>query len=53
MKYGVRIILDQIEVEADNEEEAKEFAQEVYDGDARTHLDYGLSVIDYEVEALE
>lgn len=53
MKYGVRIILDEIEVEAGSEEEAKNIAQDIYDGDAHTKLYAGLSVVDYEVEELE
>lgn len=53
MKYGVRIILDQIEVEADSQEEAEQIAQDIYDGDAHTRLYAGLSVVDYEVEELE
>ncbi len=53
MKYGVRIILDQIEVEADSQEEAEEIAQDIYDSDAYTRLHAGLGVIDYEVEELE
>lgn len=44
MKYSVRIILSEIEVEAESKEEAEEVAMDVYEGDARTHLDYGLAV---------
>lgn len=53
MIYGVKIILDEIEVEAENKEHAKEIAQEIYDSDAYTRLHAGLSVVDYEVERLE
>lgn len=53
MKYSVRIILDSIEVEAGNREEAEQIALDIYEGDARTQLDYGLSVVDYETEELE
>lgn len=53
MTYGVRIILDEIEVEAENEDQAKEIAQDIYDSDAYTRLHAGLSVVDYEVELLE
>lgn len=53
MKYGVRIILSEIEIEADSKEEAEEIALDVYDGDGRTHLDYGLAVDEVEVEELE
>ncbi len=53
MKYGVRIILDEIEVEAESKEEAIEIAQDVYEGDTHTHLQYGLGIVDYEVEELE
>lgn len=53
MAYNVRIILDEIEVDAENEEQAKEIAQEIYDSDAYTRLHAGLSVVDYEVEPLE
>lgn len=52
MKYGVRIILDEIEVEAETEEEAREIAQEIYDSDAYTRLHAGLGVVDYEVERM-
>ena len=38
---------------AENEDEVKEVAQYVYDMDARTRLDSGLVVLDYEVEELE
>ena len=51
--YGVTIILDMIEVEAEDEEEAKEKAQEIYESDLHTHLEYGLSVVDYNVELLD
>ena len=50
MKYRARIILDEIEVEAESREEAYEIAMDVYEGDARIHLDYGLAVTDIEVE---
>lgn len=53
MTYGVRIILDEIEVEAESEDQAKEIAQDIYDSDAYTRLHAGLSVVDYEVELLE
>lgn len=53
MTYGVRIILDEIKVEAENEDQAKEIAQDIYDSDAYTRLHAGLSVVDYEVELLE
>ena len=53
MKYSVRIILDEIEVEAESREEAEQIALDVYDGDARTHLDYGLAVSAVEIEELE
>lgn len=53
MKYGVRIILDQIEVEAESQEEAEQIAHDIYDGDAHTRLHAGLGVVDYEVEELE
>lgn len=53
MRYSVRIILDEIEVEAENEEQAKEIAQDIYDSDAYTKLHAGLSIVDCEVDALE
>jgi len=53
MIYSVRIILDTIEVEAENEEEANAIAEDVYNGDARTHLDYGLAIVDFETECIE
>ena len=52
-RYSVRIILDEIEVEADSIDEANEVATDVFYGDAHTHLDYGLSIIDFETEELE
>lgn len=51
--YRVRIILDEIEVEAETEEEANEIATDVLYGDASTHLAYGLSIIDFETELEE
>lgn len=53
MIYRVRIILDAIEVEAESEEEANAIALDVLEGDARTQLDYGLGVIDFETEPME
>lgn len=53
MTYSVRIILSEIEVEAENEEQAIEKAQDIYDSDAYTQLHSGLSVVDYEVEPLD
>lgn len=53
MKYGVTILLEQIEVEAESQEEAEEIAMDIYGGDARTHLDAGLSVVGFETEELE
>lgn len=53
MTYGVRIVLDEIEVNAENEEHAKEIAQDIYDSDSYTRLHAGLSVVGYEVELLE
>lgn len=53
MLYGVRIILDEIEVEAETEEQAAAIAQDIYESDAHTRLHAGLSVVDYEVESLE
>lgn len=52
-KYSVRIILDEIEVEADSIDEANEIATDVYYGDAYSHLAYGLSIVDFETEKLE
>jgi len=49
VKYRVRIILDEIEVEAESKEEAEEIAVDVYEGDAGTRLDYGLVVEGIEI----
>ncbi len=53
MKYGVRIILDEIEVEAGSKEEAQDIASDIFESDARSRLDAGLSIIDFEIEELE
>lgn len=44
MKCKVRIILREIEVEAESLEEVEKIAMDIYEGDARTRLDYGLAV---------
>ena len=52
-RYAVRIILDEIEVEADSIDEANEIATDILYGDTHTHLAYGLSIVDFETEELE
>lgn len=39
MKYMATIILEQIQIDAENEDEAKELATEIFESDARTRLD--------------
>lgn len=51
--YGVTIILEQIEIEAEDEEEAAEKAIDIYNSDARTRLHNGLCILDAEVELLD
>lgn len=53
ISYSVGIILDSIKVDAGSVEEANEIATEIHEGNAREHLDYGLTIIDYETEQLE
>ena len=53
MKFLVRIILDEIEVEADSVEEANDIATDVLYSDAWTHRDYGLSIVDFETEKID
>lgn len=53
MNCRVRIILSEIEVEADSVEEAEEIATDVYEGDARTRLDYGLAIEGIEIMEAE
>lgn len=53
MKYRVRIILDELEIEADSQEEAEEMATDIMYGDARTHLDNGFAIAGFETEVDE
>lgn len=52
-KYTVRPVYDSVEIFAESEERAIEIATEIFDGDARTHLNHGFSMIDTEVELEE
>lgn len=52
-KYIVRIIVDELEICAESEEEANDIATDILNGDARTHLNHGFSIIDFETELEE
>lgn len=52
-KYGVTIVLEQIEVEAENEDEAVKKAVDIYYSDSVTRVDNGMTVVDVEVEKLK
>lgn len=49
-EYTVRIIMSELTITAESAERAEEIAMEIYEGDARTHLDHGLCVECCEVE---
>ena len=53
MNYGVRVILEQIEVEAENRDNAEEIAINIYESDGLTRLNAGMLIADFEVEELE
>lgn len=53
MEYRIRLVLSEMEIEADSAEEAEEIAMDVYEGDARTRLDYGLAVEGIEITEAE
>lgn len=53
-KYTVRIIMDALEVWcAESEDKANEIAQNILEGDARTHLDHGCFIADFETDLIE
>lgn len=52
-KYTVRIITSELEICAESEEEANDIATDIMWGDARTHLDHGFSIDDFETELYE
>lgn len=49
-EYTVRIVMSELTIVAESAERAEEIAMEIYEGDARTHLDHGLCVECCEVE---
>ena len=49
-EYAVRIILSELTIIAESAERAEEIAMEIYEGDARTHLNHSLFVEACEVE---
>lgn len=49
-EYTVRIILSELTIIAESAERAEEIAMEIYEGDARTHLNHSLFVEACEVE---
>lgn len=49
-EYSVRIILSELTVIAESAERAEEIALEIYESDARTHLDHSLCVEACEVD---
>lgn len=48
--YTVRIILSELHIVAESRERAEEIAMEIYESDARTHLDHNFCVECCEVE---
>lgn len=48
--YTVRIVLSELNIVAENCEQAEEIAMEIYEGDAHTKLHHGLSVECCEVD---
>ena len=49
-EYTVRIVLSELTIVAESSERAEEIAMEIYEGDARTHLDHSLFVECCEVD---
>lgn len=49
-EYTVRIIMSELTIIAESAERAEEIAMEIYEGDARTHLDHSLFVEACEVD---
>lgn len=52
-RYMVRIIMDELEICAESEDKANEIAQNILEGDARTHLDHGCFIADFETDLIE
>lgn len=52
-RYNVRIILDSLDIVAESEERANEIAVDIMNSDARTHLDHGFGVVDFDTDLLE
>lgn len=52
-KYTVRIIMDEMEIYAESEDKANEIAQNILEGDARTHLDHGCFISGFETDLIE
>ena len=49
-EYSVRIVMSELTIIAESAERAEEIAMEIYEGDARTHLDHSLFVEACEVD---
>lgn len=45
--------MDELEICAESEDKANEIAQNILEGDARTHLDYGCFIADFETDLIE
>lgn len=52
-KYTVRIIMDEMEIYAESEDKANEIAQNILEGDARTHLNHGCFIADFETDLIK
>lgn len=52
-KYTVRIIIDELEICAESEDEANKIAQSILESDARTHLNHGCFIADFETDLIE
>jgi len=48
-EYTVRIILSEMTIVAKSSERAEEIAGDIYESDARTHLNHGLSIVGFDV----
>lgn len=45
--------MDEMEICAESEDKANEIAQNILEGDARTHLNYGCFISDFETNLIE
>lgn len=45
--------MDELEICAESEDKANEIAQNILEGDARTHLDHGCFIADFETDLIE